>query len=163
MFKVIYSDLSGREIERPETIPVAWRVSCYPIVLRDNQILLVEPVWATRWELPGGGVELAREETLVEAAMRECWEETGYHFLPETGSLSLIQDDFFSVAAEDHYYHSLMFSVTGTVESERPASWTSLANEIVKTAWLPLSSLSSKIVHGPHWRALVNRGLVDTK
>ena len=160
---VIYSDLSGREIERPVAIPVAWRVSCYPIVLRDNHILMVEPVWATRWELPGGDVELAHEGTLVEAAIRECMEETGYHFVPEPESLSLIQDDFFSVAAEDHYYHSLMFSVTGTVETERAENWTPLANEIVKTAWLPLSALSSKTVHGPHWRALVNRGLVDTK
>jgi 8-oxo-dGTP pyrophosphatase MutT (NUDIX family) len=131
-----YTDLSGDNIDRPEGFPVEWRVSCYPVVQRNGRILMVEPVWAARWELPGGGVELATEETLIEATIRECMEETGYTLLPEPESLRLVSDVFFSVAKEERYYHSLLFSVLGKVGAEPDPRWTPIADEIRKIEWI---------------------------
>ncbi len=82
-----YVDVHGDPVERPAEAPVRWRASCYPIATRGGKILLVQPAWAERWELPGGGVELEREETLIEAAVRECREQTGYRLVPEPASL----------------------------------------------------------------------------
>lgn len=76
-----YVDVLGDPAERPAGTPVQWRASSYPVAVRDGRLLLVEPAWARRWELPGGGVELEREETLIEAAIRECREETRYRFV----------------------------------------------------------------------------------
>lgn len=45
------------------------------IAVQDNKILLVRHTYKVNWHLPGGGVK--RTETLVEAAIRELYEETG--------------------------------------------------------------------------------------
>lgn len=42
-----YTDLSGRIANRLALVPVRWRISCFPIVVRDGQVLMVEPVWAS--------------------------------------------------------------------------------------------------------------------
>lgn len=55
------------------------RLAAYGVIVRDDQILLAH--WNERgrsgWTLPGGGVEPG--EAPIEAAVREVWEETGYH------------------------------------------------------------------------------------
>lgn len=55
------------------------RLAAYGVITRDDEILLAH--WNERgrsgWTLPGGGVEPG--ETPIEAAVREIWEETGYH------------------------------------------------------------------------------------
>ena len=155
-----YIDLSDAVVARPDNIACEWRISCYPIVLRENRILMVEPVWANRWELPGGGVELAREETLIEAAIWECMEETGYTFIPDPTSLRLTGDQFFSVSAENHYYHSITFTIVGTADGDPSHHWTPIATEIARIEWLDLIVLVEREVHQPHWSALVDQGLI---
>lgn len=55
------------------------RLAAYGVIVRDDEILLAH--WNERgrsgWTLPGGGVEPG--ESPLEAAVREIWEETGYH------------------------------------------------------------------------------------
>ena len=76
----LYSDTLGNRVAHDGVSPVSWRLSSYVVAVRDGAILLVEPVWAERWELPGGEVEL--DESLLDGAIRECREETGHRFVP---------------------------------------------------------------------------------
>ncbi len=156
----VYTDVFGNRAERPKGRPVNWRVSCYPIAVRDGKLLLVEPAWAKRWELPGGGVELEREETLIEAAVRECREETGYRFVPDPASLRFAGEHFFHVPWSGNHYHSLTFVVRGTVAGESEPGWTANAEEIVDIRWLDPATLEEDRVQWSHWGALRLLGLV---
>ena len=156
----VYTDVFGTPAKRPEGTPVRWRASCYPIAIRDDQILLVQPSWAKRWELPGGGVELEREETLIEAAIRECREETGYRFMPDPASLRFSGEHFFSVPWSGNFYHSLTFVVRGTVEEELEPGWTANPEEIVDIRWFDPATLKEDCVQWFHWSALASLGLV---
>lgn len=158
MYRRRYDDLSGSLVERPSAHPPGWRVACYPIVMREGRVLMVEPVWAARWELPGGGVEVEDEETLAEAAARECFEETGYRVTVEPASLRFVQEAFFSIAATDAYFHSLIFTVLGTVSEEPDPQWEPIPEEIRRVAWIDLSTTPDAI-HPIHRKALADRGL----
>jgi 8-oxo-dGTP pyrophosphatase MutT (NUDIX family) len=154
-----YVDVFGNLAERPADAPVRWRVSCYPVAVREGRILLVEPAWARRWELPGGGVELEREETLIEAAVRECREETGYRFVPDAASLAFAGEHFFAVPWSGAFYHSLTFTVRGTVAGEPDPGWIADTEEIVDIQWLDPAALTAERVQGFHWSALQSLGL----
>lgn len=68
--------------------PVTWRISIYVVVVRNNEVLFAEPGYlGGLLELPGGEVEVG--ETLLEGATRECWEETAYHFIPDSSGPTL--------------------------------------------------------------------------
>lgn len=155
-----YVDVFGKLCERPEDTPVRWRVSCYPIAFRNGSILLVEPAWAKHWELPSGGVELEREETLIEAAIRECREETGYLLVPDPATLQFAGEYLFSVPWSGNYYHRLTFVVRGTVEDEREPGWVADPREIVDVQWLDPSALREDHVQWLHWCALKSLSLV---
>lgn len=156
----VYTDVFGNPAERPKGAPVRWRASCYPIAMREGRILLVEPAWAKRWELPGGGVELEREETLIQAAIRECREETGYRFVPDPATLHFAGEHFFSVPWSGNHYHSLTFMVRGTAEGAPEPGWIADPEEIVDIQWLDPTTLREDRVQPLHWAALRSLSLV---
>lgn len=59
------------------------RLAAYCVVVDGDRILLTwwngEGVAEPAWTLPGGGVEF--DETVEQAAVRECFEETGLHVM----------------------------------------------------------------------------------
>lgn len=149
----LYVDHVGNTVAYDGQQPLIWRVSAYAMAIRDDAILMVEPVWAARWDLPGGGVELDTQETLVDGAIRECWEETGYRFTP-TAAPQFVAELFFLLRQPDQFCHSLLFAVRGTVADQPDPTWSPDSDEIRSVRWLPLASLSKASVHKPHWDAL---------
>lgn len=148
-----YVDHLGNLIAYDGESPLAWRVSAYAIVVRDGAILMVQPVWAARWELPGGGIHLETQETLAAGAVRECWEETGHRFTPSEEP-QFIRETFFLLRDPDCFCHSLIFAVRGTVMDQPDPAWHPDPNEIRSVRWVPLESLTGVIVHQPHQDAL---------
>jgi 8-oxo-dGTP pyrophosphatase MutT (NUDIX family) len=154
-----YVDHLGRSVPYDGRSRILWRVSSYAVALLENSVLMVEPMWAKRWELPGGGVELQLQETLPEAARRECREETGYVFEP-SGEPRFIQESFFLLRNPDRFCHSLMFAVPGTVGDLPDPGWRRDPAEIRTVRWVPLASLGEGSVHLPHLDILRLLGLV---
>lgn len=149
-----YVDFLGHPVLHDGKSPVSWRVSAYVVVVREHAILMVEPVWASRLELPGGGIEIELQETLVEGAGRECREETGYRFTPDADGPRFIAESFFFLHAPARYCHSLMFAIGGTVDDQPDPAWCKDPDEINAVHWVPLASLAAGDVHLPHWGAL---------
>lgn len=71
-----FKDWHGNEYDLPDGRTYSWRPSAYAAIVNDNKLLCVKPSWIDRWELPGGEIEL--HEGLLEAVVREVYEETGY-------------------------------------------------------------------------------------
>lgn len=149
----VYEDHLGVRVPHDGRSAVTWRVSAYTVVVRDDKLLLVKPVWADRYELPGGGVDLQSQETLAEAARRECSEETGYDFTP-MDEPRFLGEGFFLLREPDGFCHSLLFALKGTVSDRPDPLWQPDANEIRSVHWIPLASLSNAEIHAPHKDAL---------
>lgn len=157
-----YLDIDGNEHDRPIDAPVRWRIGGYGVIERDGLLLLVEPIWATTWiwNLPGGGVHLEPEESIIEGITREVYEETGYRFVAEPASLALLGDLFF-LSPTGKFFRSITFTVRGTVDDDPDASWLAPEDEIVRVAWVDPTTLHKEDVQWFHWHALVRLGYVS--
>lgn len=116
----LFRDLHGREHERPADAPLDWRVSCYTAALRDGLLLVTEPVWSTKWEVPGGRVDVTSEESIIGAAARGGLAETGFMVEPESASLQLVTETFFCFPQYRRNDHALAFVVRGTISNDTP-------------------------------------------
>jgi 8-oxo-dGTP pyrophosphatase MutT (NUDIX family) len=137
--KLIFQDYLGQAVEYDGISPIHWRVTVYALVRRDNQILMAQPVFAPRWELPGGAVEPG--ETLLEGVARECWEETGYHFTTSSFQPLSLTEAFYFERSTATYYHALITVLEGTVEPEVDPDWNRPAEEIAQVAWIEPATL----------------------
>lgn len=155
----IFLDLHGHEHERPDGIALDWRISCYTIAMRDGKILMTEPRWSPKWELPGGRVDVATGETIVAGAARECLEETGYILTPDLGTLQLVMENFFCFPTFDRYFHALAFVVRGTIENDTPISEPDPA-EIVRIHWADPAELTAETMQWMHFGALQKLGVI---
>ncbi|MDQ3539679.1 MAG: NUDIX domain-containing protein [Chloroflexota bacterium] len=158
-----YIDINGDLHERPADAPVQWRIGGYGVIERDGQLLMVEPIWASgwSWNLPGGGIELDPEETILDGIVREVFEETGYRFSPDPDTLAPLGDAFFRTPS-GNYWRSVTFTVRGNVGDHPAYDWLQPDDEIVRVAWVNPATLRKNDVHWFHWDVLVKLGYIPT-
>jgi ADP-ribose pyrophosphatase YjhB (NUDIX family) len=84
------------------------------MVIEEDKLLLVKPVYLDYWTLPGGGVK--RGESLDQTARREVWEETGVRLGPLT--LLGVYDNLY----EGKRDYVVLFQA-GCVSREEVSSW----------------------------------------
>ncbi len=146
---------------RPPGTPVTWRIGVYALVERDGLILMVDQIVAAGpgLTLPGGGVELVPEETILEGSVREVYEETGYRFEPDPASLTFVEE-FFIRSPSGRYYHTLAFLVRGTVPEEVDPAWRQDHDEIIEVKWVDPGTLTRHDVRRLHWEVLVSLGYI---
>jgi 8-oxo-dGTP diphosphatase len=156
----VFLDAKGEQIPYDETSPVTWRVSSHVIALQQNRLLLVEHVHLSgRLELPGGGVEPG--ESLLEGAVRECWEETGYCFAPIDSEPYFAAEEFFCHKQRTMFRHSLIFAFTGTVSDNPDPAWQPGPKEEGLTVrWVSPADLTPAKLHPHHWSVLLRAGVV---
>jgi len=112
-------------------------VTVAALVMQDDRFLLVEEETDSgiRFNQPAGHLE--EGESLLEAVVRECLEETGYHFRPT----ALVGIYHWRLPAGDTTY--LRFAFAGDLaghEPERP-----LDSGIIAPHWLSLEAIRALI------------------
>ena len=156
----VYRDIDGHPHRRPANAPVGWRIGSYAVIEREGRLLLVQPVWTPGWTLPGGGVRLDVDESILEGITREVSEETGYRFDPQPDTLAFLGDECFR-APSGRFMRSVTFTVRGSVDGEPEAGWFAPEDEIVRIAWVDPATLGPGDVQWFHWRALARLGYVE--
>jgi ADP-ribose pyrophosphatase YjhB (NUDIX family) len=148
----VYRDIDGNPHERPADAPVRWRIGGYGVIERDGRLLLVQPVWTPGWNLPGGGVKLDPDETILEGITREVFEETGYRFTPDPATLAFLGDECFR-APSGRFMRSVTFTVRGDAGDAPEPGWVAPDDEIVRVAWVDPATLGPDDVQWFHWES----------
>jgi 8-oxo-dGTP pyrophosphatase MutT (NUDIX family) len=153
-----FVDPLGAEVPFDGVSAIRWTLRANVLVVRDGKVLMVRqpPAWGGRWELPGGGVEA--DESLIEGATRECFEETGYHFMPSSPAPFDVQEVWWG--GTHGYAHGVIFIFQGEVTPDVDPVWMQDHVEIVQIAWIDPKDLSPAITRSLHWPALQKAGLV---
>jgi 8-oxo-dGTP diphosphatase len=154
-----FVDTDGRPVPYDGVSPVSWRVGAYALVVRGGRVLMVEPRHTLLWELPGGGVEA--RELLAEGAARECYEESGYRFIPDGAAPYHVGEGFVCWVPERGMWHVLAAVFRGTVEGDADPSWEADADEIGRVAWIDPAALTTENTHPNFWPVLRSAGLLS--
>jgi 8-oxo-dGTP pyrophosphatase MutT (NUDIX family) len=153
---MIFFDQLGNQVQKPEGVEAPWRVSVYALVVRaDGRILANIPTSDTRWELPGGGVEV--EESLESALKRECWEETGYRLVSMDPMPWDVSERGFYDKKYSRFYHALILIFRAQVEDLPPPAKEEYEvdqDEIAKVEWVNVELLKEENCHPIIWPAI---------
>lgn len=79
MKQIISKDIDGKEY-KVNVADLSFRPSVYGVIIENNKVLLLKQ-FGDGYDFPGGGIEL--HETVLEALVREYWEETGLKIEPK--------------------------------------------------------------------------------
>ena len=161
---VTFRDPEGRPVSHDGTTPVTWRVGAFAVAVRDGRVLLIAPPFSDRWVLPGGGVEV--HETLLEGAVRECREETGYPFVAAGPEPVDLGERFFRwhqtapPTPGPRSWHALMAFFVGTVAGDADPAWAPDPHEVRRVLWATPGELTRERLQPQHWAARRRAGLV---
>jgi len=158
---MMFSDAQRNEVLYDGVSPITWRMTVYVLAQRDGKILMTEPTFACRQELPGGEVDA--HEPLLEGARREFWEETGYRLAALSKAPIHFEEAFFYEAHTRHYRHAIVAIFAGQVEGQADPAWRPLPDEVRQVAWIDPAGLTSHNTASHQWPALVKAGLVQTQ
>ncbi|MDL2317485.1 NUDIX domain-containing protein [Eubacteriales bacterium OttesenSCG-928-A19] len=122
------------------------RSAAKAVILRDEQVLLVqcESNGTTYYDLPGGGQNAM--ETMEEAVVRECLEETGYA-VRVIRCLALLEEILVDEALAVRYpnyvhriFHVFLCEIDGGVPRAKPSE---ADFDQVGLRWVPLAHIAS--------------------
>lgn len=147
-----FTDHEGIRVNYDATSPITWRISIYVVVIRGGKLLLMRPAYSDHHDLPGGMVE--PNESLLDAAIRECWEETGYRFDAGQNQPIYIGEQWYFEDDDGSYHHSLFFAVRGAVDATADRDWKPFVGETEDVVWLPMTRMESVRIHRNHRLAL---------
>lgn len=151
----IFLDANQNRVEKPEGEKTFWRLSVYPLVQKDDNILMVVPKWNSLWELPGGGIEL--EEGIFEGMVRECYEETGYKVEATAKSAIYVGESNFYHRSAKKFFHSVIMVFPARLireQQDKHVINTLDGDEIKKVDWVSLTECTEKNCHPIIWPAI---------
>lgn len=156
---MIFTDSRGNEIKKPDDAPVSERVAAYVVVERDAKVLMVQS-GSGLWVFPGGGVEPG--ETTVEAAVRECAEETGYSIVISDEQPLFTREQPFYHSGSERFYESKQLFYKAKLVSDTPDPDKIADHDRSRTNdWLDIGDLAPETLH-PTVRGLVDNLVAST-
>lgn len=138
-----FQDWLGKKYTLPKNRAVYWRPSAYGLIIKNNQILLIQSKIHGLWELPGGGIEL--NENMLEALHREVYEETGYKIAPLDNHPLYIEDNYFYAPESDKYYKSIPIVFLAKPKGSNKNAQPIYKQEISKMKWFDIDKLPKEI------------------
>ena len=96
---------------------------------------------------------------MLQGAVRECYEETGYRFVADSTEPFFVTEAWFWTSRRT-YMHAMIFVYGGFVDGEVDMGWSQDVQEIVEVAWLRPEELTEATTRTVHWAALRKAGLV---
>lgn len=102
------------------------------LIIKGDKVLMIKEknqVAEGTWNLPGGHIRL--KEKVIDAVVRETFEETGLNFIPE----SII--GIYTSCPDNHYYH---FVVKGEVSEENQM----VSPEELESDWVSLTEITAR-------------------
>jgi len=149
---IVFLDATQKVVHKPDDEEIHWRASAYALVRNDaGEVLMVKPSWHDKWELPGGGVEV--EETLSQAIVRECMEETGYRVTITSVTPIHVGEQFFKGVRVDKFFHSIYVVYAGElIDSYQDVSAMNPDGfeEIKEVGWVSPDDIDEKNCHPIH-------------
>jgi 8-oxo-dGTP pyrophosphatase MutT (NUDIX family) len=148
MSSPIFTNAFGEKLELTPGKEITWRLSAYPLVEQEGKILSVIPTWSPKYELPGGGVEIA--ESILEGCIRECYEETGYKIEITERLPVWISEQFFHNKPKDTFHHSIIMVYKArliSVVQDTQVINTLDGDEISKINWLEPADFTKENTH----------------
>jgi 8-oxo-dGTP pyrophosphatase MutT (NUDIX family) len=126
---------------------VRWRPSVYGLIVRENQVVVLENIYSGTYELPGGGVAVS--ETLTAGLKREIMEECN---LTVSVQNLITTDEQFFLSPGGNHWHTLRFfyrvtRLSGTLRLNDPDE------NAVNPHWHPLHDLTPDNI-AVHWHAV---------
>ena len=113
------------------------------LAIRDGRVLLVASHYPNHpqplWNLPGGRQQ--EGELLAEAAVRECFEETGYR--ARVRELAYVSESY--DRSDGVHFVNAAFVVHLLDEATAQRAMTS-DDHVVEVAWVPIDSVASRVV-----------------
>ncbi|MCL6444087.1 MAG: NUDIX hydrolase [Alicyclobacillus sp.] len=104
-----------------------------------KKTLMVKNADNNRWTLPGGAVEPG--ETLIQAAMREAWEEAGIGV--EVGALVSVNE----LIKQEDQEHILFFTFRAFIRNGQPHIVR--PDEISAVEWVDMSTANERLIYHP--------------
>lgn len=99
-----------------------------------------------QWIFPGGGVEQA--ETLAQAIIRECLEETGYSVAVSSNQPYYVREQQFYHTREDAFCHSIQMFYTAELIDNSPGPSAITEHDKARPVdWIDLTSISLDNIH----------------
>jgi len=146
-----YRDRYGRVHALLGSVQYTHRISAYGLIVNNGTLLMIKPVWADLWELPGGGAD--KGESLLDCFKREFCEEVGdSSFLAELSLLTKLQCNFYADDV-DEYWQSEMHFFKGSLMSD-DLSFVEAKPETATVGWVPIQDALTIPVHHFHQKVL---------
>ena len=132
---IIGHNLAGEEVELVVD-KLTWRPGVYAVIHQYGHILTLTNIHTGRYELPGGGIEIA--EDMLSAVQREVWEETGLSIRIQ--QLLDAEDGFFQTPSGKNWHTVKIIYLAEVVSGELRSSI--LADEWSQNPqWISLESV----------------------
>ncbi len=145
-----FYDLQNNPHELPEGEQIYVRISCYSVIKNtEGKLLMVMPQSNNQWEFPGGGEEI--DETIEEALIRECYEETGYRIRIKNERHVYVGETNFYSSKKRRYYHSVLLFYEAELISERQDRDAIRKDEIEQVEWKSLTELTRENVRSVYY------------
>ena len=148
LIPISFIDARGRKVRRPKRAPILWRISAYTMVFHGGKILTVIPTWNTLFELPGGEAHV--KESIITAAERECYEETGFRVRIHDNLPIHFGEEWFYSWPKKTFYHSTFFVFVAKLITKRQdlsVINTKDGNEIANVQWVDPRTCTKKNTH----------------